>query len=519
MSHLTYDQAKEVSAMRLEVSKLTTQFFKNKFEEASQIITSLRSRTAIATNPRRQKARKKPNGKSVTNRVVQQANSSYSSAASDTHINQTVLANADSGATGTYLTVSDIKVLNNVQLSAITEQISVSVATGALIHSTHHGYLNIPGHGSIRAYVFPQLKGSLLSISQLVDLGLRVTYCKTMVKAIDKDDNIVIQGHRDTRSGLWMVDLKLLSIASDISGEASAAVRIDSFSSGSASAAIRLDSASDFVNYWHAAYGSPAASTFVEAIDNGYICVPGLSSAKVRRHLPNTIATAHGHLTATRKGVQSTKPNKQSKTISLPDTAIPDVPLSPEKRLWVKIDDVKSGRTHADATGPLPMRARSNALYQIIFYNEDTNYIHVETSTSRGGPELLAALQRAVKFFNDRHISIEIIRMDNECSKLTKDWIHKETMTLELTPVSHHRTNRAERAIRTWKDHFIAVLATTDPGCPLFFHRTIRVNTKQLASISSTSSPVRMGSPMWKVRCDGHTYCTTRNESDSTRHP
>ena len=496
MSYSTYDQAvaklTEVSAMRLEVSKMKAEFFKNKFEEASQIITSLRSRTAIATNPRQQKARKKskkPRDKSVSHREVQQANASSSSAASDTHINHTVLANADSGATGTYLTVSDIAVLNNVQLSAITEQIVVSVATGALIHSTHHGYLNIPGHGSIRAYVFPQLKGSLLSISQLVDLGLRVTYCKTMVKAIDKDDNTVIQGHRDTRSGLWMVDLKLLSIASDTSGEASAAVR--------------LDSAADFVNFWHAAYGSPAVSTFQAAIDRGYIRVPGLTSTKVRRHPPNPMATAYGHLTATRKGIQSTKP-KQVTTQPSPQESDEDEPLTPlpkEKRLWLAVDEVLSNRTHADAAGPFPLKARSGALYQIIFYHEDTNVIHVETSNSRSGPDLLKALQAAIKFFEDRGASTKLIRMDNECSKLTKKWIEdSKTMTLELTPVAKHRTNKAERAIRTWKEHFIATLATTDPTCPLFLWEDF-IDQAELTLNCMRSSRVHPLLSAWEALC------------------
>ena len=243
-----------------------------------------------------------------------------------------VLAISDTGATGTYLQTADMCALQDVKISTVDEQIVVAVANGTLLKSTHHGSLNIPGHGTILAHVFPQLKGSLLSVSQLVDLGLRVTYCSTWVTVLNSINDTVIKGHRDPKSRLWMVDL--LSLRTK-----------EPELIGSASAAIRLDSVSDFVNFWHAAYGSPAASTFVGAIDNGYIRVPGLSSAKVRRHLPNTIATAHGHLTATRKGIQSTKPKKQSTTIPLSDTAIPEVPLSSDKRLWVQIDDVKSGRT------------------------------------------------------------------------------------------------------------------------------------------------------------------------------
>ena len=63
----------------------------------------------------------------------------------------------------------------------------------------------------------------------------------------------------------------------------------------SASAAIRLDSVVDFVNFWHAAFGSPAVSTFISAIDKAFIRVPGLTAAKIQRNPPNAVATAYGH--------------------------------------------------------------------------------------------------------------------------------------------------------------------------------------------------------------------------------
>ena len=49
--------------------------------------------------------------------------------------------------------------------------------------------------------------------------------------------------------------------------------------------------------------------------------------------------------------------------------------------------------------------------------------------------------------------------MRNLCKKLQ--------ITIELAPPGQHRTNAAERAIRTWKTHFISTLCTTDKGFPL----------------------------------------------------
>ncbi len=95
-----------------------------------------------------------------------------------------------------------------------------------------------------------------------------------------------------------------------------------------------------------------------------------------------------------------------------------------------------------------------------FIFSQRLEFIHIEIAKSRKGPDLLAALQRAVKFFADRGAPPLIIRMDNECAQYTKSWLATTPTQLELTPVAQHRTNKAERAIGTWKDHFIATLAT-----------------------------------------------------------
>jgi hypothetical protein len=69
-----------------------------------------------------------------------------------------VQANADSGATGNYLAVADISVLRDLCISSPNQQISVALADGALQQSTHHGFLDVPGHGPMLAYIFHNSK-------------------------------------------------------------------------------------------------------------------------------------------------------------------------------------------------------------------------------------------------------------------------------------------------------------------------------------------------------------------------
>jgi hypothetical protein len=87
--------------------------------------------------------------------------------------------------------------------------------------------------------------------------------------------------------------------------------------------------------------------------------------------------------------------------------------------------------------------------------------------------------------------------MDNECSKVVKKHIQSNKMDIQLVPPHNHRINAAERAITTFKEHFVATLATVDMLCPLqlwdeylpqdnltlnllrFFRRNLRVSANQ----------------------------------------
>ena len=60
------------------------------------------------------------------------------------------------------------------------------------------------------------------------------------------------------------------------------------------------------------------------------------------------------------------------------------------------------------------------------------------------------------------------VRLDNETShELETFLLNDKKVTFQYFPTGTHRANRAERCIRTWKNHFIATLATTSPKIPI----------------------------------------------------
>ena len=56
---------------------------------------------------------------------------------------------------------------------------------------------------------------------------------------------------------------------------------------------------------------------------------------------------------------------------------------------------------------------------------------------------------------------------DNECSKAVRNYITSQNVDYLLVEPNNHRANAAERAIQTFKNHFISGLCSVSTGFPL----------------------------------------------------
>ena len=66
-----------------------------------------------------------------------------------------------------------------------------------------------------------------------------------------------------------------------------------------------------------------------------------------------------------------------------------------------------------------------------------------------------------------RGLSVDLQILDNEASLAYKEAItFKWNTTFQLVPPAMHRRNWAERAICTFKDHFMEILAGADAAFP-----------------------------------------------------
>ena len=235
---------------------------------------------------------------------------------------------------------------------------------------------------------------------------------------------------------------------------------------GKAASAISLRSERDIVNWAHACFGSPPASTFYRAALKGWFTnYPSLTPAMIHRHWPNTLATAQGHLQRQRQGMRSTHPSAAPTSASPPsdqadELDVTDVDTSVHFRFFDRDDAM-----FADATGQFPETSRHGSEYMIIFAFK--NYIHVECMPSRTAKSFVNAFTSAFSFFRTRGNSITSVVIDNETSAELKQLFKDEKLDVQTVPPGDKRSNKAERCIQSWRNHLISVLGTVNSRCPL----------------------------------------------------
>ena len=209
---------------------------------------------------------------------------------------------------------------------------------------------------------------------------------------------------------------------------------------------------------------SPVISTLLDAIQNNHLTTwPHLTIANVKKYLRPTMATVLGHMKQTRKNQQSTKPH------NIEPQAEPE-PTSHERthQTLLAVREIEPrGQIHSDQTGAFPVIATTGARYVMVVYDYDSNAILVEALNNKKSATLLAAFKRIHSILTDRGLTPKYQRLDNEASTEFKSFLRLSQIDFQLVPPGSHRRNAAERAIQTFKDHFVAGLCSTDPNFPI----------------------------------------------------
>ena len=128
------------------------------------------------------------------------------------------------------------------------------------------------------------------------------------------------------------------------------------------------------------------------------------------------------------------------------------------------------GVVSSDQTGRFPITSNRGNAYVVVFYVYNANYIRSVPIKSQSKEELLRAYQETYKWLSMWGFKPLLHKMNNETLHEVEKFIQAQQMCIQYTPLDMHRTNPAERAIRTWKNHFltgIADLPQVLPHCKL----------------------------------------------------
>ena len=404
----------------------------------------------------------------------------------------------DSGASGNFFNIKSIKHLEHVKRhSSSNDSISVTMPDGRPLISTHSGFLRLKNISKVarQVYLFPGLKGSLLAFGPLCDDGCTVTLNKHTME-IRKNDQIILTGTRSNPNGLWYVDLTSNSLPATtitsknlknqkiIIPENSHYCCCDNNSIVSSDAPDSQSSNELFMhlsthiipfnisnhvlrraNYFRYALMAAPLSSIYTAAKRNYFSFPNVAPEHFNK-LPPVPATDRGHMKRLRQNLDSTQFNDTIEFYDLNDEFTKVTLDSPRPRQILVGLTPFHERIHLDATGAF-IYSNGSKTWDLIFFDEDSNYIHVEQLRGLSSADYSSAIQAGIDFYRSKKMKITVFRMDNQTSDLVQTLLQvSNQIDVELVPAYSHRALRAERAIGTWKNHKISGLASVDPNCP-----------------------------------------------------
>ena len=131
----------------------------------------------------------------------------------------------------------------------------------------------------------------------------------------------------------------------------------------------------------------------------------------------------------------------------------------------------------------------------MIAYHCNANLILAKPFASRKDTHRLLTYDKIMQRLSDNKLIVDLQILDNEASveykrALTKKW----NANYQLVPPNTHRSNVAERAICTFKSHFISILAGVAPDFPrnlwdlLLPQTELTLNLLRQATLNNTRS-------------------------------
>ena len=453
---------------------------------------------------------------------------------------------SDSGATGHFL-VEGAPVIN---MRIATTPVQIALPNGKVIKSTHTCNLDIPWlpEHMTEAHIVPGLAhSSLISTRKFCDAGCKVTFDMDECKVYYKNE-LVLVGKRCKTTNLWKLPINPTTkpTSTTISSLDLQATKgaINTTISGlgrqfqqatrgtqQANTVYTIPHKQNQVKYMHQCFFSPPMQTLLDAIANDQLKgIPFMKQDIIRKYLAPSPATSKGRMKRPRAGIRSTRKTyiDQNKTwrqrgkennnpaihpnaARTAPTYIPsDEPQVNNVFCFAALADKQRGTMYTDATGALPAMSIDGHQYYFVAYDYDTNYIFAIPIKDVTDDSIMAAFHSVFNELKEKGHKPTFNVTDNQATRPIKEYLKKENCKWQFVEPSNHRANAAERAIQTYKNHFISGLCSTDAEWPIqLWHQlttqaVITINILRTSRIDPTKSAYH--------QLHGHRY-------DWTAHP
>jgi hypothetical protein len=227
-----------------------------------------------------------------------------------------------------------------------------------------------------------------------------------------------------------------------------------------------------------------------------------MSEKLIFKYLNPSPATAKGHMRHPRHGICSTRPKPPTAHIVVPVPIIPPVlspmndPIIPDEYFptipgpaiindntnksivnifcFGAFANRQSGVVYNDLTGNFPFMSYDDSVCLLVVYHYKSNAILTLPINGLNDKAIFKAYKIAFDELAAKGFKPKVNIRDNQATKYIKKILTKEECKLQLVEPHNHRINAAERlvhnhridaaecAIQTFKDAFIAALATTN---------------------------------------------------------
>ncbi len=406
---------------------------------------------------------------------------------------------ADMGATSIFI-MEGTKVINKRHAS---KPLSINMPDGRKMKSTHICDITIPGLPYVlTGHIVPHLTvASLMGIRPLCNAGCTVTFDHNKCD-VSYNENVLLQGYKDESTDLWT--LPIIGISTSRTALPQSAPGVDCAlhtlrpsiypSINLANFTHSVKTRANGVKFAHQSLCNPKNLTLLKAVRKGFLkgC-PNLSGKLILKYLNPSPATAKGHMKQPRQGIKSTRPKLKLPLTSHPSTGHVPPPemidnpgpgyipgctipafiaddcdeMVANVLCFGTFNDKHSGVLYNNLMGNFPFMSYDGSVCYLVLYHYKSNAIMATPITGLDNVCIFNAYKLNFKELKSKGYKPILNVMDNQATKYIKKFLTKEECKLQLVEPHNHRVIAAEQAIQTFKDAFIAALATTDRNFPL----------------------------------------------------